>query len=220
QRERKRIAAARVADSEEGDVELGIGDAWYDGNDTGRHSKYLKILALVIVVGAVLPAVAVFVATDGKAFLTMDGGLSLNGGLESRFVSRAIQVIYTAVLSLFPALMYFQFDRQRVSTIRGGWVWAIFRMDPQMETLADVDARYGDRLGEASGFSTDSSRLLGGRYSPIVVATILISLGWVLLVLPTKSYDFEADRTRDVAAAAAPAPGAGDPAELSRFGRV
>jgi len=190
QRERKRIAAARVADSEEGDVELGIGDAWYDGNDTGRHLKYLTILALVIVVGAVLPAVAVFVATDGKAFLTMGGGLSLNGGLESRFVSRAIQVIYTAVLSLFPALMYFQFDRQRVSTIRGGWVRAIFRMDPQMETLADVDARYGDRLGEASGFSTDSSRLLGGRYSPIVVATILISLGWVLLVLPTKSYDF------------------------------
>ncbi|HZM38695.1 MAG TPA: hypothetical protein VFB94_06255 [Acidimicrobiales bacterium] len=217
QRERKRIAAARVADSEEGDVELGIGDAWYDGNDTGRHLKYLTILALVIVVGAVLPAVAVFVATDGKAFLTMGGGLSLNGGLESRFVSRAIQVIYTAVLSLFPALMYFQFDRQRVSTIRGGWVRAIFRMDPQMETLADVDARYGDRLGEASGFSTDSSRLLGGRYSPIVVATILISLGWVLLVLPTKSYDFEANRTRDAAAVAAPAQDAEDPVELSLF---
>jgi hypothetical protein len=190
QRERTRVDAARVADSEEGDVELGIGDAWYDGNDTGRRSKYLTMLAMVIVVGAVLPAVAVFVATDGKEFLSMEGGLSVKAGLESRFISRAVQVVYTAVLSLFPALMYFQFDRQRVGTMRGGWIRAIFRMDPQMETLADIDARYGDRLGEASGFSTDSSRFLGGRYSPIVVATILISLGWILLVLPTKSYDY------------------------------
>jgi hypothetical protein len=189
-RERKRVDAARVADSEEGDVELGIGDAWYDGNDTGRQSKYLTMLAVVLVVGAVLPAVAVFLATDAKALLSMEGGLSVKAGLESRFVARAIQVVYTAVLSLFPALMYFQFDRQRVGTMRGGWIRAIFRMDPQMKTLADIDAEYGDRLGEASGFSTDSSRFLGGRYSPIVVATILISLGWVLLVLPTKSYDF------------------------------
>jgi hypothetical protein len=189
-RERRRIDRAHLADCEEGDVELGLGDAWYNGNDTGRQTKYVTMLAIVIVAGAVLPAIAIFVATDAKSFLSMQGGLAVEPGVESRLVSRLIQIVYTAVLSLFPALMYFQFDRQRVGTIRGGWIRAIFRMDPQMETLADIDARYGDRLGEASSFSTDSSRFLGGRYSPIVVATILISLGWTLLVLPTKSYDY------------------------------
>jgi hypothetical protein len=45
-------------------------------------------------------------------------------------------------------------------------------------------------LAEASSYSTDSVRFLGGRSSPIIVATILISLGWTLLVVRTESYDF------------------------------
>ena len=87
-------------------------------------------------------------------------------------------------------MLYFQFDRHRVGTIRSEWVRAIFRMDRRMETLADVNARYGDELAEASSYSTDSVRLLGGRNSPIVVATLLISLGWTLLVVQTDSFDF------------------------------
>ncbi len=202
-REHGRVKEARIADTEEGDVEFGLGDAYTDGNDTVRRTKYITMLLVVIVVGAVLPAIAIFVATDAKSFLVMEGGLHVKQGLESRLVSRLVQVVYTAVLSLFPALMYFQFDRQRVGTIRGGWVRAIFRMDPQMETMADIDAHYGDRLGEASSFSTDSVRFLGGRYSPIIVATILISLGWTLLILPTKSFDFAGSNELSTVAAAA-----------------
>jgi hypothetical protein len=202
-RERRRVQEARDADTQEADVEFGLGDAYYDGNDSVWQTKYITMLLVVVLVGAVLPAMAIFVATDAKSFLVMDGGLSVKQGMESRLVSRLIQVTYTAVLSLFPALMYFQFDRQRVGTIRGGWVRAIFRMDPQMETLADVNARYGDQLGEASSFSTDSVRFLGGRYSPIVVATILISLGWSVLILPTKSFDFAGSNELSTVAAAA-----------------
>jgi len=202
-RERERLQAARIADTEEGDVEFGLGDAYYDGNDSFRQTKYITMLLVVIVVGAVLPAIAIFVATDAKSFLVMEGGLYVKQGVESRLVARLVQVTYTAVLSLFPALMYFQFDRQRVGTIRGGWVRAIFHLDPQMETLADIDARYGDQLGEASSYSTDSARFLNGRYSPIIVATILISLGWTLLILPTKSFDFAGSNELATVAAAA-----------------
>ena len=60
-----------------------------------------------------------------------------------------------------------------------------------METLADVNARYGDELAEASSYSTDTVRFLGGRNSPIVVATLLISLGWTLLVIQTESFRFD-----------------------------
>jgi hypothetical protein len=201
--ERDRRRQARIADTQEADVEFGLGDAFYDGNDSVRQTKYITMLLAVILVGAVLPAVAIIVATDAKSFLVMEGGLYVKQGMESRLVSRLIQVIYVAVLSLFPALMYFQFDRQRVGTIRGGWVRAIFRMDPQMETLADIDARYGDQLGEASSFSTDSTRFFGGRYSPVIVATILISLGWTLLILPTKSFDFAGSNELSTVVAAA-----------------
>jgi hypothetical protein len=178
-------------DEEEGDIEFGVGDTFYDGNETARRTKQVFTLAMVVLIGAVLPAIAIFVATDAKDFLNLQGGLTVRDGLESRLVSRILVVVYTAVLVLFPALMYFQFDQQRVGAIRGKWVRAIFRMDPQMKTLADVDARYGDQLGEASSYSTDSVRFLGGRHSPIIIATILISVGWTVLVLRTDSFDFD-----------------------------
>jgi len=43
---------------------------------------------------------------------------------------------------------------------------------------------------EASNNSADSVRFLGGRRSPILLATILIALGWTLLVLQTKPTNF------------------------------
>ncbi len=189
-RERERRHDEDDADIEEGDIEFGVGGAFYDGNETARRTKLIFTLLVVVAVGAILPAIAIFVATDATDFLVMEGGLQVKDGAESRLVSRVIQVVYTAVLALFPALLYFQFDRQRVGTIRGKWVRAIFRMDKQMTTLADVNARYGDELAEASSYSTVSVRFLGGRNSPIVVATILISLGWTLLVARTESFDF------------------------------
>jgi hypothetical protein len=188
EKERRRIQA--YVDLAEGDIAPGFGEAYYDGNETLRRAKHLLTLATVVVIGALLPAIAIFVATDAKDFLVMKGGLRVYSGKESRLVSRVIQVTYTAVLALFPALLYFQFDRQRVGTIRSSWIRAIFRMDKRMATLSDVDARYGDEISEASTYSTDSVRLLGGRHSPIIVATILISLGWTLLVIRTESFDF------------------------------
>lgn len=201
--EHRRLSVERIADTEEGDIEFGVGGAYYNGNDTVHRTKQIFVLLIVILVGAVLPAIAIFVGSDAKSFLVFEDGLRVKDGLESRFVARLIQVIYTAVLALFPALMYFQFDQQRVGTIRGKWVRAIFRMDPQMETLADVDARYGDQLAEASSYSTDSVRLLGGRHSPIVMATILIGLGWTLLVVRTESFDFAAANSISAAAESA-----------------
>jgi hypothetical protein len=65
-------------------------------------------------------------------------------------------------------------------------------MDGRLRTLADVDAIYGDALYEASSNSADSVRSAGGKHSPIVIATIVIALGWTLLVIRTESFDFSA----------------------------
>jgi hypothetical protein len=100
--ERRRRAREEIADTEEGDIEFGVGGAFYDGNETLRRTKHIFTLVIVITIGAVLPAVAIFVATDAKDFLSMEGGLDVVDGKESRLVGRMIQVTYTAVLSLFP----------------------------------------------------------------------------------------------------------------------
>jgi hypothetical protein len=188
--EQRRRAQERRADKAEGDVEYGLGGAFYDGNDTARRAKQAGVLAAVFVIGAVLPAIAIFLATDAQGFVVLRGGLTVKDSAVSPFVARLIQVTYTAVLATFPALMYFQFDRQRIGTLRARWVRAIFQMEPRMSTLADVDAKYGFQIAEASGDSTDAGQFFGGRHSPIIVATILISLGWTVLVLGTSSHDF------------------------------
>jgi hypothetical protein len=215
-KEKARVSQEADADVAEGDIEFGVGGTYYDGNEAARHTKQIFTLVAAIVIGAVLPTIAIFAATDAKDFLTIEGGLAVRPGMGSLLVSRLVQVVYTAVLALFPALMYFQFDRQRVGTIRGKWVRAIFRMDHRMRTLADVDARYGDELAEASSYSTDSVRFLGGRHSPIVIATILISLGWTVLVMATDSFDFAA--ASEVSAAATTVEQAADRVDAAASG--
>ena len=209
--ERRRRKQETCLDHFEGDVELGGSAAFTDGNETVQRTKQAFLLFMALLIGAVLPAIALFVATDMKDFLVLEGGLRVKDGLESRLVSRVIQAIYAGVLSLFPALLYFQFDRQRVGTIRGRWVRAIFRMNSNMKTLADIEATYGNELSEASSNSSESSRYLAGRHSPILVATILVTLGWTLLVIRTDSFDFSG--TNEVAAQVALADDAAQRAE-------
>ena len=213
--ERARREQERVVDREEGDIVFGVGGEFFQGSEFARRIWQVVNLIGVLLIGAVLPAVAIYFGTELRENVSFDGGLHVQAGMEGEVISRVIQIIYLAVLSLFPALMFFQFDRVRVGTLRGQWVRSIFRLDGRMRTLAGVQAEYGDRLAEASNYSTDSVRFLGGRRSPIILATILIALGWTLLVIRTDPTDFRAVRESAAAAerAAEAAEAAGDAAD-------
>ncbi len=187
--ESRRRRQSRSVDAEEGNVANGPGGHW-EGDETVRRTSHYFALGLVVLVGAVLPALAIAAATDLRSLATFEGGLHVEAGEESRFVSRMIQITYVAILSLFPALLYFQFDRERVGKIRHEWRRSIFRLDRHVKTLADVEAKYGHELAEGANYSTDTVRYVGFKHSPIVVATVLIALGWTMLVLRTESFDF------------------------------
>ena len=198
--ERKRQIEEEVADREEGDILFGSGGAFFSGNETQRMAWQATALVTVLVVGVLLPAVAIYYGTDMQDLVDLSGGISIeSSSARRRVVARVIQMTYVALLTLFPALMYFQFDRVRVGTLRAQWVRNIFRLDCRVKNLADVEASYGAQLSEASSFSTDSVRLLGGKRSPIVVATILLAVGWTLLVLPTRSRDFQSSLSAELA---------------------
>ena len=186
----RRQKTDREADRAEGDVEYGVGGEFVDGNDFNRKIWQLVTLVGVLAIGAALPALALYFGTELRNNLHITDGISIDADKDGEVISRLIQMTYLAVLSLTPALMYFQFDRVRVGTLRGQWVRSIFRLDGRVHHLADVQARYGDRLTEASNNSADGVRFLGGRRSPILLATILIALGWTLLVLQTQPTNF------------------------------
>jgi hypothetical protein len=68
---------------------------------------------------------------------------------------------------------------------RRGFIFHILRFDPLVQTRQDVMARYGTRMDEAFGPERhlSSAGILPARRSPLIVASLVLSLGWTLTLL-------------------------------------
>ena len=151
--------------------------------------QYSAFLVLVVV-GIAAPATALWFGTDlSHAVLIGAGRIRLAPGDEAHrvLVVRSLQLLLVVLVSLVPALMFFQFDREKLTTLVDRWLHVIFRLDPSVGTVADVDAKYGRRVEEFLGASLSlggdlPSRRLRDR-SPVVLSTLLIAIGWILVVL-------------------------------------
>jgi hypothetical protein len=100
-------------------------------------------------------------------------------------VCRTMQLVLIAIAAMLPALLYYQFDRDRLSTLREKFVQQIFRLDPTLTTKRAINARYGALIDEIYGpeRSVRYRKLPPGRRAPIFVATVLMMLGWLLVLL-------------------------------------
>ena len=158
-------------------------------------------LLLVLTIGVIGPAAAVYFGgdvheavdqvraeEDELAFLTLIG--------------RGLQWTFIVVASILPALLFFLFDRVKLVTLRQTFERNMFRFDPTVSTLSDVRARYGPLMDEVYGrerprshgvlaatgeqekVSKDGARrVLPDRRGPVVMATIVITIGWILALL-------------------------------------
>ena len=124
-------------------------------------------------------------------------------------LGRALQFVFLSGASLFPALLYFLFDRERLRTLRDRFVRQVFRLVPEMLTLSDVEARYGARIEDAFGHDRagasarltggrGGTRLVGGRRSPVFLATVLLTVGWTLTMLNPDAGSGESFRLEDL----------------------
>jgi hypothetical protein len=166
-----------------------------------------QALETTVLIGAVLIAVvglgvAIHNATQlddlmpmsFDALLGFDGPFAVSelAGASPAFsqllVGHVAQWILVAIAALTPAAMYFQFDRQRLAAVQRCWVQEVFRLDPTVRTVGDIEAKYGSQIEASFGFlAPDSSlRLRGGRRSPVIVATILLVVGWFLIISTTR----------------------------------
>jgi hypothetical protein len=148
------------------------------------------LLVVVLVVGLALPAAAVVFGTEVSQIFGLVGwDLARNHDAQALLAARAVQFVLIGVLTLLPALLYFQFDREKVQTLLDRWLHHIFRFDPTLRTLDDVDARYGRRLEEVYGTSVSTVSgepgQRGRSRSPVVLATLLLGMGWVLVLVNT-----------------------------------
>ena len=114
------------------------------------------------------------------------GGRELRGHTSVAMIGRILQLFFIATASFLPALLYFLFDRQQLGTLRDRFEQQIFRLDPNVKTLKDVTAKYGRQMDEIYGSETTAGegRLVRHVRSPILVATVVITLGWILTLMP------------------------------------
>jgi hypothetical protein len=167
------------------------GDGWEVARDLLVGSSHGFLGGLLLIAGIAAPGAAIYYGTGLSTVVRIDSWheITVLGGPDAYgiVVGRLLLLVTVILVSLVPALMYFQFDREKLNTLIDRWLHAIFRLDPSLRTVADVDAKYGRRVEEYYGAwltsGVDPPRRRARSRSPLVVATLLIGTGWLLVLL-------------------------------------
>jgi hypothetical protein len=150
-----------------------------------RWAAQFASVCVVVLVGFAAPAAAIYWGAN----LPDVGTAALGRGVEQErailtLIGRGLQVLFIAAASLLPALLFFLFDRHRLETLRSRFERHVFRLDSSVQTRADIQAKYGSLMDEAYGpKSRAAATLQPGTRLPILVATVLITFGWILVLL-------------------------------------
>jgi hypothetical protein len=162
--------------------------------DAYQRTRQVALLCIAGVIGLVLPAVVMFYGTEVHRIVSLGGGhwvkVVNSADTSTVLTGRALQLMIIAVGALLPALMYFQFDRDKLAALRARWLRQVFRLDGQVHTVSDVRAKYGMQVDEifrqqpgASTASVGVSSPSAGRLSPILVCTLVTAVGWSLILM-------------------------------------
>ncbi|MDQ4059136.1 MAG: hypothetical protein M3124_08450 [Actinomycetota bacterium] len=151
------------------------------GLEVARWIKQVLSLIIVVLTAVGIPAATIWYGTGLDDVAQTAGSPVELFETSPEALGRSLQLLFMSAASLLPALMYFLFDREQLGTLRDRFLQQVFRLDPSIERLNDLRAKYGSQIDEVYGTAEASrARLLGGRLSPIIVATLLITLGWTL----------------------------------------
>ncbi|MCX9011612.1 MAG: hypothetical protein OIN66_10890 [Candidatus Methanoperedens sp.] len=157
-----------------------IKERFIDGLKNIRQWGALVLsLILILAIGVGLPALVIFFFGGGKDLLTQTTAVP-----SPDMLGRGMQFVFIATVSLLPALMYFLFTHQKLGTLQVSFFREIVQLDPRVITLEDARSLYEDKVRSVYGAEESSSSRLYGVQSPIFVATLIITVGWILTLHP------------------------------------
>jgi hypothetical protein len=135
-------------------------------------------LLFVMAIGLGLTTATVYYFGDGETLIRSGPSLTL--------FARILQMTFIGIAALLPALLYYLFDRQQLGTLRERFEHQIFNLDPKVETLGEIQAKYGSQLDELYGrdATTGQGRLVPGTRWPILVCTLVVTAGWIMALQP------------------------------------
>jgi hypothetical protein len=182
------LASKRTSRSEDKKAK-GVRGVLHSLRGSGGQQLYLVGSVLL---GAVLPAALIFFGADGVRLvhlLSADAGQAAGHSAPMTqhdvvitILGRVMQIVFVTIAALLPALLYFLFDREHLETLRQRFTRQIMRFDPRLRTRKEVVSRYGNLMNEAYGRDC-ARKILPGRRSPLLLATLVLALGWSFTLL-------------------------------------
>ncbi len=133
----------------------------------GRALALGLILVSVIAVAAIGPVLIMVSFTASDVAVT----------------GRTLQMVFVVIAALLPALLYFLYDRQKVSIVSKTFYREIVLLDPAIHTSTDAEEKYGHLINEVYG-DKSAGYYLANVGLPIMLSSVLIALGWLLILLP------------------------------------
>jgi len=163
-----------------------IGSALARGKGWTTQQMYL---ATSVAIGVLVPAAVIVFSAELLDVLDEMQSAKPGTDLHPHYltlVGRGLQLVFIAVASLLPALLFFLFDREQLATQRDRFMRHIARFDATAATRSEIQAKYGRAMDEAYGTERKGAgRLQPGRRSPVLVATVVLTLGWILTLAHT-----------------------------------
>ena len=134
----------------------------------GGRALALAIIAISVIGVAAIGPVLIMVSFSMKDVLV---------------TGRMLQMIFIVIAALLPAMLYFLYDRQKVSIVSKTFYREIVLLDPAIHTSADAEEKYGHLINEVYG-DKSAGYYLANVGLPITLSSVLIALGWLLILLP------------------------------------
>ena len=133
-------------------------------------------LALFLLVVFGLGIVLFYMFSGGKDWVTtrefpMEG------------LGRVIQYLFLTIATMLPALMYFLFNRRQREKVQENFIREVLRLDPGVRTISEAESKYLALVQETFGTTHTSAFLLSSGL-PILLCTLLIFMGWLLVLQP------------------------------------
>jgi hypothetical protein len=121
---------------------------------------------------------------------------------EIHGLGRGLQLLFIGIFASLPALLFYLFDRYRLSTVRDSFYRSVLSLDPSLVTYDDARSAFGPRVDEVLGetaaprlqqpgqetsggvVAERRGRLRRAKRLIVIIATLVITIGWILCLSP------------------------------------
>jgi hypothetical protein len=152
--------------------------------------KFINLIGFYI--WPLLVPVAVVLLFGGVLNVFMDifyagtGSTAEGGYFSAGLLLRLMQLVFIVILSSIPGMLYFQYERRQIGTLRAQFIRNIMFLNPLIHTTDDAEIEYGklvDEVTVSSGANFNHFSMLRTGW-PILLSTMLITLCWIFTLWP------------------------------------